>query len=151
MKITKAVLIGLVVTLYSVAPTASFALDTDRLSNPAQETRARALMQDLRCLVCQNESIAESDADLAADLRTVVRQHIAAGETDIQVKHFLVSRYGDWVLLKPPLKATTWVLWAGPVLVLLMGLVMVMRRSPAKPQEVLSETERLALDRLGPH
>lgn len=128
----------------------AFALDTDRLPNQQQESRARSLMLELRCLVCQNESIAESNADLAVDLRTLVRQHVASGETNAQVKNFLVARYGDWVLLQPPLKRSTILLWAGPAIALLAGAALIMQRRPPEPVKDLTVAERAALEALDP-
>jgi cytochrome c-type biogenesis protein CcmH len=90
-------------------------------SDPAMETRARALQRQLRCLVCQGESIDESSATLAADLRHLVRQQIADGKSDAQIKAYLVARYGDFILMQPPLKPDTFVLWLAPFVVLLGG------------------------------
>lgn len=94
----------------------------EMLKDPVLEARAREIGQELRCLVCRNQSIDDSDADLAHDLRVLVRQRLTAGDTDQQVTDYIVSRYGDFVLLKPPFKLDTWVLWLGPGLVLLAGL-----------------------------
>jgi cytochrome c-type biogenesis protein CcmH len=94
----------------------------EMLQDPALEARAREIGQELRCLVCRNQSIDDSDADLAHDLRVLVRQRLAAGDTDQQVIGYIVSRYGDFVLLKPPFKFDTYLLWLGPGLVLLAGL-----------------------------
>ena len=91
------------------------------LSDPALETRARALQKELRCVVCQGESIDESNAPIAADIRKLIRERIAAGDSDKQIKDYLVSRYGDFVLMKPPLEPSTWLLWFGPAAVLLAG------------------------------
>jgi cytochrome c-type biogenesis protein CcmH len=91
----------------------------DTFSNPAMESRARALQRQLRCLVCQGESIDESGATLAADLRHVVRQQMADGKSDTQIKEYLVARYGDFILMEPPLQADTYVLWLAPFVVLL--------------------------------
>ena len=91
---------------------------TDKFPNPQMEERARNLQRQLRCLVCQGESIDESRAPLAADLRHLVRQHMAAGETDQQIKDYLVARFGNFVLMKPPLESDTWLLWLAPFLVL---------------------------------
>jgi cytochrome c-type biogenesis protein CcmH len=91
----------------------------DTFSNPATETRARALQRQLRCLVCQGESIDESGATLAADLRHLVRQQIADGKSDQQIKDYLVARYGDFILMQPPLQGDTYVLWLAPFVVLL--------------------------------
>jgi cytochrome c-type biogenesis protein CcmH len=93
----------------------------EMLPDPALEARARALGKELRCLVCQNQSIDDSDADLARDLRRVVRDRLQAGDSDAQVMEYVTQRYGDFVLLKPPVKPSTWLLWFGPVVVLLGG------------------------------
>src|SRR5690348_18154534 len=90
----------------------------EQLPNPALEARVRILGQELRCLVCQNESIDDSNADLARDLRTIVRERLTAGDSDQQVLGFVTSRYGDYVLLRPPIRAGTLVLWFGPVVLL---------------------------------
>jgi len=94
----------------------------EMLSDPALEARAREIGAELRCLVCQNQSIDDSNADLARDLRRVVRERIAAGETNEQVIAYVASRYGDFVLLRPPLKLKTALLWIGPALVLAAGI-----------------------------
>jgi cytochrome c-type biogenesis protein CcmH len=93
----------------------------DRLSNPAQEARAVALQKQLRCLQCQGESLDESNAPLAVDLRRLIRARIAAGQSDAQIEQYLVSRYGDFILMQPPLEPATIWLWFGPLLVLLAG------------------------------
>jgi cytochrome c-type biogenesis protein CcmH len=101
----------------------AFAVQPDEvLKDPQMEARARMLGRDLRCLVCQNQSIDDSDADLARDLRVLLRQRLVAGDSDEQAKQYLVDRYGDYVLLKPPFKATTLVLWLGPGALLLCGI-----------------------------
>ncbi len=123
------------------------------LPDPAQEARARGLHKQLRCLVCQNQSIVDSNADLARDLRIIVRERVAAGESDQQVLDFMVARYGDWVLMNPPFKATTVILWAGPGLIFLgaaVGVFFYFRRvrrqfAAAVP---LSKAERRRLDAL---
>ena len=92
-----------------------------QLPDPRQEARARALMETLRCLVCQGQSIADSDADLAGDMRAMVRQRIAAGDEPEAVRGWLVERYGDWVTYAPPVKPLTWPLWAAPLLFLAIG------------------------------
>jgi cytochrome c-type biogenesis protein CcmH len=94
---------------------------TEPLADPAQEARARAISQELRCLVCQNQSIAASDAGLAGDLRRLVRERIRAGDSDAEVREFFVARYGEWILLDPPLNRGTALLWLGPALVTLLG------------------------------
>lgn len=90
----------------------------DGFSNPALEARARNLQRELRCLVCQGQSIDESGAPLAADLRHLVRQQIAQGRSDSEIKDYLKARYGDFILMQPPLEASTWLLWVAPFLVL---------------------------------
>lgn len=121
------------------------------LADPALEARAVALAQELRCLVCQNQSIAESDAPLARDLRALVRERVADGDSDAEVEAFVVARYGDFVLLRPPFKPRTWALWLGPPLILLAAALAValarMRRraSPSLPRPLDSaERDRLA-------
>jgi cytochrome c-type biogenesis protein CcmH len=120
------------------------------LKDPALEQRARALSQDLRCVVCQNQSIDDSNADLARDLRVVVRARLTAGDTDKQVMDFVVARYGEFVLLNPRVNARTALLWGGPALVLLfgvIGLVLWFRRRGSATAEGLSadEEKRLAV------
>jgi cytochrome c-type biogenesis protein CcmH len=111
-------LIGLFVML---AAPALAVLPDERLADPALETRARTLSQELRCLVCQNQSIDDSNADLAHDLRVLVRERLTAGDSDTQVLAYLTSRYGDYVLLRPPVKPATLLLWFGPPMLLLAG------------------------------
>jgi cytochrome c-type biogenesis protein CcmH len=102
----------------------AFAVQPDEiLSDPALEARARELSRELRCMVCQNQSIDDSDAPLARDLRLLVRERLKAGDTNRQVLDFLVARYGEFVLLKPPFKAHTLLLWLGPPFLLLGGAV----------------------------
>jgi cytochrome c-type biogenesis protein CcmH len=93
-----------------------------QLPDPRQEAQAQALMQTIRCLVCQGQSIADSDAELAGDMRAMVRARIAAGEKPEAIRAWLVRRYGAWVSYDPPLDRTTWLLWAAPVLFILIGL-----------------------------
>ena len=92
-----------------------------QLEDPAQEARAKALMNELRCLVCQGQSIADSDAELAGDMRALVRERIAAGESPDEIRDWLVRRYGDWVSYDPPLDAMTWPLWGMPAALLVIG------------------------------
>ena len=93
------------------------------LDDPVLESRAREISKGLRCLVCQNQSIDDSDASLARDLRVLVRERLTAGDSDQAVVDYVVSRYGDFVLLRPPLKMSTVVLWAGPGVIALLGLI----------------------------
>ena len=126
-------------------------LPDERLADPALEARARALSRELRCVVCQNESIDESNATLARDLRILVRQRLAAGDSDAEASAFLVARYGDFVLLRPPLRADTWLLWFGPFAVLALGAgitVLALRRRVLPAATPLSAEEQAKLDRL---
>ena len=93
------------------------------LEDPALEQRAREISKVLRCIVCQNQSIDDSDAPLARDLRLLVRERLVAGDSNEGVKDYLVARYGDYVLLKPPVKPTTYLLWGGPVVLFLLALL----------------------------
>ena len=103
---------------------AVFAVDpSEMLADPMLETRARAISKGLRCVVCQNQSIDDSDATLARDLRVLVRDRLIAGDSDQEVVEYVVSRYGDFVLLKPPFKGATLVLWGGPVFFVLIALL----------------------------
>ena len=113
---------AVLVALFGLTASAALAVEpSERLADPALEARARALSGELRCPVCQNESIDDSGADLAHDLRVLIRQRIAAGDTDTQVLQFVVRRYGDFILLKPPVQPDTYVLWFGPFAVLALG------------------------------
>jgi len=99
-----------------------------QLPDPKQEAQAKALMEQLRCLVCQGQSIADSDAELAGDMRAMVRQRIAAGERPEAVRAWLVGRYGDWVSYRPPVEPMTWPLWAAPLLLLGVGAFLLRHR-----------------------
>jgi cytochrome c-type biogenesis protein CcmH len=118
------------------------------LPDRAQEQRAEAIGDQLRCLVCQNESIEQSDADLARDLRHIIRQRVVAGDDDQHIVAWMVARYGNFVRLRPPLDAMTLLLWGAPVIALLAGLaaaVIAWRRRPAEPVPLTeAERERLA-------
>jgi cytochrome c-type biogenesis protein CcmH len=106
----------------------------ERLADTALETRARAISAELRCVVCQNQSIDDSDADLAKDLRKVIRARIVTGDSDQEVIDFVVARYGDFVLLRPPFKGATVILWLGPLIFAafgLIGIILYYRRRPA--------------------
>ncbi len=149
-------LLGLLAALFAIMACAAPALAVqpdEILPDAALETRARQISGGLRCLVCQNQSIDDSDAPLARDLRLLVRERLKAGDSDDQVRAFLVQRYGEFVLLKPPLSATTLLLWAAPFLFLLGGVVLIARtvfaRPPTRPATPeLSPEERAALDKL---
>jgi cytochrome c-type biogenesis protein CcmH len=121
------------------------------LSNPRLEERARHISADLRCLVCQNQSIDDSDAPLAKDLRVLVRERLVAGETDAAVRDFVVQRYGEFVLLKPVFRLHTALLWLAPVLVLVagaFGAFRALRRRRADRPTPLTPEERSALERV---
>ena len=122
------------------------------LADPALEARARDLSADLRCLVCQNQSIDDSHAPLAKDLRLLVRERLQAGDSDDQVRTYLVQRYGDFVLLKPPLRIGTLLLWGAPLMVLLAGgfglLLASRRRVSVAATSSLSADEQARLDKL---
>lgn len=126
----------------------------EMLPDPALEARARALGKELRCLVCQNQSIDDSDAPLAKDLRRLVRERLSAGDSDAQIRAELVARYGDFVLLEPPFKPATWALWIGPAVVLVAGAALVStflrRRAAPAAEPELSAEERAALAALLP-
>ena len=104
-----------------VAASSALAAYDDALPDPAEEARARALFRELRCVVCQGQSIDESNAPLAEDLRGIVREMIAEGQSDEQIKDFLVERYGVFVLMQPPVRGDTYLLWFGPALLLFIG------------------------------
>ena len=116
---------ALVLILALVWSPAGAVLPDEMLADPVLEARARDISKNLRCLVCQNQSIDDSDAGLARDLRIVVRERLVAGDSDGAVIEFVVARYGDFVLLNPPFKATTYVLWIGPAVIGAFGLLAV--------------------------
>lgn len=131
-------------------PAAQAVQPDEMLDDPALEARAREISQHLRCLVCQNQSIDDSNADLARDLRIIVRQRLVAGDSNEEVFQFLVDRYGDYVLLSPPLRGATYALWFGPIVLLLVagGTLLFAarrRRATAAAQGLTSEEQsRLA-------
>jgi len=108
-------------------------VDKDRLQDPKLEAKAQQLMKQLRCLVCQNQSIVDSDAALAKDLRAIVREQVSAGKSEQKILEFMTERYGDWILLKPPFNVTTVFLWFGPVALLLIGGILVFRAARKMP------------------
>jgi cytochrome c-type biogenesis protein CcmH len=134
-----------------MAGTAQAVKPDEVLPDPVLEARARALSEGLRCMVCQNQSIDESDADLARDLRILVRQRLVAGDTDQQVMDYIVSRYGEFVLLKPRFSPRNALLWGTPVLLLLVGgifIVLSARSRRPVPDSTLSVEEQAALDKM---
>lgn len=113
---------GWLALLLTLLATAAFAIDTeDAFDDPVMNARYRALIHEIRCMKCQNESIADSPVDVAADVRRQVRDMMAEGMSDAEIKDYLSSRYGDFILYRPPLKPKTWALWGGPVALLLIG------------------------------
>ena len=118
----------------ALAGPARAVLPSEQLSDPKLEARARKVGSELRCLICQNESIDDSDASLAGDLRVILRERIKAGDTDDQAKAYIVQRYGHFVLLTPPFESQTLLLWLGPALVLLGGGVWIARLTMRRPE-----------------
>lgn len=146
-------LLSVIVMVVMLAPVSGFAVQPDEvLDDPLLETRARAISVNLRCLVCQNQSIDDSDAELARDLRLLVRERLVAGDSDTEVIDYVVARYGEFVLLRPVMALHTLILWIAAPLVLAIGLVFVIigarrkRTEPAAPK--LTAEERKALERL---
>lgn len=125
------------------------AVDEKPLEDPQQEALARELMKEIRCLVCQNQSIEDSNADLAKDLRQIVRERVALGDTPDNVRAYLVDRYGDWVLLEPPVNPSTYLLWGSPfVFLLFVGLAVLTARRKHSKVEPLSAEEKEKLNAL---
>ena len=135
----------LIAALLLLSAPAAAVLPDEMLADPALEARARTISRDLRCVVCQNQSIDDSDAPLARDLRLVVREQLTLGKSDTETIDYLVTRYGNFVLLKPPVEPATWALWLGPFAVLLGGgaaLIAWNRRRSGLPADIpLSESE----------
>ncbi len=144
-------LAGLFAVLSAIS---AHAVDPDeRLADPALEARARAISAELRCLVCQNQSIDDSNAPLARDLRLLVRERLSAGNTDPQVMRYIVDRYGEFVLLRPPFGVHTALLWLGPLALLVGVALMLLQRARNRPAAVdatrpLSADEQRRLDDL---
>jgi len=131
-------------TVQATVTLESFTFDT-----PQQEDHFKNLIAELRCLVCQNQSLLDSDAELAHDLRAEVYEMMQKGNSDEQVVEFLVARYGDFVLYNPPFKPSTWLIWIGPFIVLLVALFLLwrsLRRQQHMPQHEISEAERKRLE-----
>ena len=118
------------------------------MASAADEARAQALFEDIRCVVCQHEAIADSPAGVAADMRRLVREEIAAGRSDAQIREGLIARYGDYILFRPPVRAGTWLLWFGPfLLVLIAGAILFLRgrKAAATDAPLLTAEEEKAL------
>ena len=136
-----------------IGPAHAVSDPAELLPNRAQEQRAETIGQQLRCMVCQNESVEESDADLARDLRHIVRQRVVVGDSDQQVIDWMVSRYGNFVRLRPPFTLMTVLLWGAPVIALLAGIgiaVAARRRRPAPPEPLSAAEQRRLSDLLKP-
>jgi cytochrome c-type biogenesis protein CcmH len=138
---------ALLFALVALAGPARAVTPDEQLKDPKLEARAREVSRELRCVVCQNQSIDDSEAPLAHDLRVVLRERIAAGDSDDQAKAYLVKRYGSFVLLKPPFEPETWALWLGPLVVLAIGGVGVVMywREHSKGAEALSPADEAEL------
>lgn len=142
----------LAATLVLGAMPARAVLPDEIMTDPAKEARARELSKELRCMVCQNQSIDDSDATLARDLRILVRDRLTAGDTDTEAVEFIVERYGDFVLLRPPFKNSTLILWIGPGVIFAIGIFGVTlwhrrrRVAVAAPVAPLSADERARVD-----
>jgi cytochrome c-type biogenesis protein CcmH len=137
-------LLAILAAVFSIAAASDPA---ERLADPAQEARARAIFAEVRCLVCQNESIDDSQAELASDLRRLVRDQVKAGKTDGQVRAYLTDRYGEFVMLKPAFSWGNAALWGAPFLVILLGLILLSRtwrNRPAQGELSKAEVARLA-------
>jgi cytochrome c-type biogenesis protein CcmH len=146
-------LLGFAILLLAAAPAVLAVEPGEMLSDPALEARAREISKELRCLVCQNQSIDDSSADLARDLRLIVRQRLTAGDSDDQILQYVTDRYGDFVLLRPPVKPATLVLWLAPPLLLIAGVTLSVaylrrRQRPGEEVRPLSPEERQRLDAL---
>jgi cytochrome c-type biogenesis protein CcmH len=142
----KATLRALAAMFAGVLCIAAAADPADRLADPAQEARARAIFADVRCLVCQNESIDDSEAELAADLRHVVRDQVKAGRSDAEIKRFLTDRYGEFVLMTPAFSWLNLALWLGPFAVVALGaglLATRLRNRSGEPELSPEEAERV--------
>jgi cytochrome c-type biogenesis protein CcmH len=142
-------LLAALLLLMALAPSAFAVRPDEMLPDPGLEARARDISKELRCLVCRNQSVDDSDADLAHDIRVLVRQRLTAGDSNAQVIAYIRSRYGDYVLLKPPFQLDTWLLWGGPALILLLGIGGIgrylRRQARANAAAPLSADEQLRL------
>jgi cytochrome c-type biogenesis protein CcmH len=139
------------ITLFLWAGLSSAGVEYHEFTNPEQREAYESLTSELRCLVCQNQTIADSNADLAADLRRQVYEMLQKGQSEEDVVKFMTERYGDFVLYKPPFKAKTLLLWLGPPVFLLIGvicIIVLVRRKQARPPQALSDEQRQKIRRL---
>ena len=125
--------------LFLFNPTTYAAFEVKKFESPQHEQRYKRLVDELRCLVCQNQNLADSNSELAQDLRKQVYKMISAGQSDKEIKDFMVTRYGDFVLYRPPFKATTFLLWAGPFIILVIGLFVLIRFIRQRKKVVITE------------
>ncbi len=145
---------SLTVGLLALVATSALALDpSEMFEDPAKEARAREIGRELRCLVCQNQSIFDSNAELAKDLRVVVRERMEEGDSDAEVLEYVRSRFGDYVLLEPPVSAQTWLLWLAPAGFIALGVLTMLsylrnRRKPGETLPELSDADRAEARRL---
>ena len=143
--------LGLCLLLGTGPVPAGVTLEAFKFDTPAEELHFKKLIEEIRCLVCQNQSLADSDAELAHDLRAEVYAMVQDGKTDAEIIEFLVARYGDFVLYKPPVKPSTYLIWFGPFLLLLVAAVLLLRavrRQKATPAPEITAEERARLDAL---
>jgi cytochrome c-type biogenesis protein CcmH len=149
---SRRIFLAVIGALILFAAPALAVLPEEMLPDPALEARARALSTEVRCQVCQNQTIDDSNAPLAADLRRLVRERLVAGDSDKQVLDYLVQRYGDYVLMRPPVRPSTWLLWFGPAAILIIvaaSLVLYLRRrnsSAEVPAALAADEERRLSD-----
>jgi cytochrome c-type biogenesis protein CcmH len=146
-RIIAALALGLL--LCSATLQATTTLESFTFETPQQEQHFKDLIEELRCLVCQNQSLADSDAELAHDLRAEVYGMLQDGKSDDEIVDFLVARYGDFVLYNPPLKPSTWLIWFGPFILLLIAAILLarsLRRQQQTPQQELSDADRRRLE-----
>ena len=137
---------GLLVSLCILPAQASSTYEAAVATDPVAEKRLQALSRELRCLVCQNETIADSNAELAQDLRREVRGMIKDGKSDKEIIDFMVTRYGDFVLYRPPVQGNTLLLWGGPVALLILGIIALVRYQRRRAERVAAEDKPLSAD-----
>lgn len=147
----------LMLAVFLITGTAGAAIESKQFENSETEARYKKMIAELRCLVCQNQNLSDSDADLAKDLRNQVEKMLKSGNSDEQIADYMVTRYGDFILYNPPLKTSTLVLWAGPLLIVIIGIIIVAnifrrrdrQKSTISPQD-LSRAKSLINDKT-PH
>ena len=132
---------ALVVGVFAFVAVASVANEIEGFADPEQNARYQRLIQEVRCVQCQNTSIAGSSVELAADLRAQIREMIAEGATDAEITDFLVTRYGDFIMYRPPVKPTTWALWGGPVVMLGIGALVFWRIARSRASQTLDDDD----------